>query len=270
MIIDIGIACNTNQVHKWWSQLAPEWMRLARVVDWGGFYAVGSALTDHNRNHIVRHHLDGDGDMLWFIDDDTVPPPGALERLLALDAPIAAGVYFLRKPPCNPVVYKRRADGYYTPLWNYQAGEIVRPDSVGMGCTLIKRSVFETIIDQYALFRRARTGSLIPVHRDDMVEMATEATQIRTAYGGRVVHDDGAMVFVEVLQPAGEVEAWPFYALEYGRTEDHHFCEMARRCGFEIVVDTGVECQHWGGQPVTAQNFRAMRKWYEEHQNEST
>jgi hypothetical protein len=39
---------------------------------------------------------------------------------------------------------------------------------------------------------------------------------------------------------------------------------MARRVGFEIVVDTGIECQHWGCQPVTGKSFREMREWQRE------
>jgi len=55
---------------------------------------------------------------------------------------------------------------------------------------------------------------------------------------------------------------WPFYVLEWGRTEDHYFCEMAMRCGFEILVDTWLDCQHLGIQPVTWRHFWKVRDTY--------
>ena len=171
----------------------PEWLRLAGegVVAFEGFLAIGSALTDQSRNHIVSHHLAGTSDAIWWIDDDVVPPAGALERLLALDAPIAAGVYYLGKPPCNPVIYQRREDGLYKPLWDYQVGEIIGADSVGMGCTLVRREVYERIQEEHVLFQRRRNGTLMPVHRDDVVETRKVAKQIRRRVGKVVKHPGG-------------------------------------------------------------------------------
>jgi len=273
--IDIGIACSKNQDHDWWGRNVPEWLRLAAggVVEFEGFLAVGSALTDHNRNHIVGHHLAGTSDAIWWIDDDVVVPPGTLERLVALDAAIAAGVYYMGKPPCHPVVYGRREDGLYSPLWDYQVGEIVEADSVGMGCTLVRREVYERIQEEFVLFRRARTATVVPVHRGDVVKTRALAKQVRR-HGGQVLVDrHGVAVMVEPMGPAGEVDVWPFYAFENGRTEDHWFCEMARRVGFRIVVDTGIECQHWKLRPITGESFREMRSLYEQQEagnNEGT
>jgi hypothetical protein len=286
MRVDIGIACNKNQEKEWWARVVPELLRVAAEgrVELGQFIAIGSALTDHNRNHIVGHFLEGEGEAIWWIDDDVVPPAGTLEALVGLDVDIAAGVYFLRKPPCNPVVYARREDGFYRPLWEYQQGEIITADSVGMGCTLIRRCVYERIQEQYVLFRRVRNGTVVLVHRDDVVETRKVARQVRRQAGkvlrrgargeGRGTGGGGrgeglgargsAYLLEELVGPVEAPEVWPFYALEYGRTEDHFFCEMARRVGFEIVVDTGIECQHWGCQPVTGKSFREMREWQRE------
>jgi hypothetical protein len=290
MRVDIGIACNKNQEKEWWARVVPELLRVAAEgrVELGQFIAIGSALTDaigsaltdHNRNHIVGHFLEGEGEAIWWIDDDVVPPAGTLEALVGLDVEIAAGVYFLRKPPCNPVVYARREDGFYRPLWEYQQGEIIRADSVGMGCTLIRRCVYERIQEQYVLFRRVRNGTVVLVHREDVVETRKVARQVRRQagkvlrrQGGRGAGEQGsggaeergrAYLLEELVGPVEAPDVWPFYALEYGRTEDHFFCEMARRVGFEIVVDTGIECQHWGCQPVTGKSFREMRERHRE------
>ena len=280
MRVDIGIACNKNQEKEWWARLVPELLRVAAEgrVELGQFIAVGSALTDHNRNHIVGHFLEGEAEAIWWIDDDVVPPPGTLEALIGLDVDIAAGVYFLRKPPCNPVIYARRDDGFYRPLWEYERGEIIKADSVGMGCTLIRRGVYERIREEYGVFRRVRNGTVVLVHGDDVVHTRMVARQVRRQAGkalrrgargeGRGERGEGlgarAYLLEELVGPVEAPEVWPFYALEYGRTEDHFFCEMARRVGFEIVVDTGIECQHWGCQPVTGTSFREMREWHRE------
>jgi len=269
MRVDIGIACNKNQEKEWWARLVPELLRVAAEgkVELGQFIAVGSALTDHNRNHIVGHFLEGEAEAIWWIDDDVVPPSGTLEALVGLEVDIAAGVYFLRKPPCNPVVYARLEGGLYRPLWEYQQGEIIRADSVGMGCTLIRRCVYERIREEYAVFRRVRNGTVVLVHREDVVETRMVARQVRRQ-AGKVLKRPGergsAWLLEELVGPVEPPEVWPFYALEYGRTEDHYFCEMARRVGFEIVVDTGIECAHWGCQPVTGKSFREMREWHKQ------
>lgn len=265
MRVDIGIACNKNQEKEWWARVVPELLRVAAGgrVELGQFIAIGSALTDHNRNHIAAHFLDGEADAIWWIDDDVVPPSGTLEALIGLDAEIAAGVYFLRKPPCNPVVYARQPDGFYRPLWEYQKGEIVKADSVGMGCTLIRRCVYERIREEHVLFRRVRNSTAVIVHQDDVGEVEDyEKYEAAERMVGTVVpHPAGnAYLVEELVRPVKPPEVWPFYALEYGRTEDHFFCEMARRVGFEIMVDTGIECQHWGCQPVTGTSFREMRE----------
>jgi len=272
MKIDIGIACNKNQPHDWWGRNVPEWLRLAAsgLVEFEGFLAIGSALTDHNRNHIADHHLDGEADAIWWIDDDVIPPPGTLERLLALDVPIAAGVYFLGKPPCNPCAYQRREDGLYRPLWNYQRGEIIEVDSVGMGCTLIRREVYERIREEYVLFRRKRNAVVVPVQQKDVSRVGPLLGRQIRKFGGEVIrYQKGTCISIEELVGPVEVEVWPFYAFENGRTEDHWFCEMAQRVGFKIVVDTGIECQHWKLRPITGQSFRQMREAYEQQREGS-
>jgi hypothetical protein len=243
-------------------------------IEVGKILTVGSALSDHqhngiadlflrpdnvaeNRNNVVA---ESEGDYLFWMDDDTVPPAGTIEKLLRLGTDIAAGIYFRRNPPYNPLVYKRVENGLYTSLWDYQPGEILRPDSVGMGCTLVKRSVYERIREAYILFYRADHHTALAVHRDDLVNVARLPEELRAWRDKVVVSNDGVYRMQALDLRHDEPEHWPFYVLEHERTEDHHFCEMARRVGCEIVVDTALECHHVGEVDVTGEEFRAMRR----------
>ena len=282
MRVDIGIACNKNQSHEWWPKVLGELLRVGArgQVEIGRVIAIGSAmpdiskneavgyhkrwqLTDVNRCAIVDEHLEGKSDAILWIDDDTVPPQKALERLVALGRPVAAGVYYKRKPPCNPIAYYRLENGAYAPLWEFQPGEIVNVDSVGMGCTLVQRAVYEKIAQEYVLFRRP-TGTLVPIHHEDVAVTRATAKQVMR-HRGKVLYDNhGNMTHLVPLVgpvPPEEVERWPYYVMEHERTEDHFFCEMVKRVGFEIVVDTSLECHHWGDSPISGKNFREMREY---------
>jgi len=272
--IDIGIAANKNQAFEWWSALLPEALRIAYEgkIELARLLAVGSALTDHNRNAVVASFLEGDSEAIWWIDDDTVAQPETLERLLGLNTDIAAGVYFRRGVPYDPLAYKRLPNQMYTPMKYFERGEIVPAESVGMGCTLVKRTVYEEILRQYRLFRRGENATVMAVHREDVEAVEAGAVSYDVhGWAGKVVEGPGGRGYlidpVRAVEPAELDCNWPFYVLEWGRTEDHYFCEMATRCGFEILVDTWLDCKHLGIQPVTWRNFWKVRDTYAAHVN---
>lgn len=270
MKIDIGIAGNKNQAFDWWSALVPELLRIQYEgqIEVAQFLAVGSALTDYNRNAVVAAFLAGESDAIFWIDDDTVPPPSALERLLQLDTDVAAGVYFRRGLPHDPLAYKRLPNRMYTPMKQFERGEIVPVESVGMGCTLVRRHVYERIQEEYRLFRRVENATVMTMHGEDVVEEEAvhpdvlrpdpDVGRVVVGPGGRGYHVDAV---VEV-QAEDLEQDWPFYVLEWGRTEDHYFCEMVQRCGLEILVDTWLDCKHLGIQPVTWRHFWKVRDTY--------
>jgi len=202
--------------------------------------------TDENRNIIVganinkRYSKDGvlrsDADYIMWLDDDTVPPNRFVTHLVNLGRPFVGGIYFLGQYPFTPLAYYRNEDGLYQALYDYPKGTLVPCDSIGMGCTLIHRSVYEAILDNYEVFQRSN-GSLVPVHKDDIQNRRTP-NQKKSYVKNGYFHD-----------PLWEIDpddnrTFPFYGMEYGRTEDHYFCEMAVRCGFQPYVDTNVECEH--------------------------
>jgi choline kinase len=99
------------------------------------------------RNSLVENFLSMNADMLMCIDDDNVPQPDHLARLLELKLPIASGLYFKRRPPFEPIIMLNRVNGEGTErrpdLWR-EGGDNspFKVHSTGFGFILIERRVF--------------------------------------------------------------------------------------------------------------------------------
>lgn len=82
-------------------------------------------------NNLARQALAEGCDRLFFIEEDTVPPPGALNSLLQADSDISCIDYGVSGWGC----VTRNSKGEI--LW------------CGLGCTLVKREVFEKLSFPY-------------------------------------------------------------------------------------------------------------------------
>lgn len=83
-------------------------------------------------NEAAEWGLATGADAIWFVEEDVIPPSGALAALLAVDADIAAIDYPVGAP----------SDGWGCMVRDRTTGEI---EWCGLGCTLIRRSVFERL-----------------------------------------------------------------------------------------------------------------------------
>lgn len=286
--VDIGIATYGMVAQEWWSDVMVLLLQeQASGLELGKIHAISSALPDHNKNHTVDDRrgvappedkgrnertdankstivgarlngqahkggfLHGDADWLFFMDDDTVPPKGVISHLLSLGREFVGGLYFLAKPPHNPIAYFRHDDGTYMALWNYPHGALIEVDSIGMGCTLIHRSVYERILDGYEVFQRPN-GSLMPVLRENVRGLVKSSERVKTEVINGVLH-------MPVTRPPEEDgRPFPFYSMEYGRTEDHHFAELCAGIGIKPYLDTTVICDHYKLKAVNRAAHKLM------------
>ena len=105
----------------------------------------------YNRARVMT--LEGGYDALMTIEADMIPPENALERLDRVDADIIYGLYVSRhgKHPwlsMMNVTEQVRGSAGMGETWQEREamwGEVVDTLGVGLGCTLIRRDVLETI-----------------------------------------------------------------------------------------------------------------------------
>ncbi len=109
--------------------------------------------TDANRNAIVKEVLKSDATHFMWLDSDHVFPIGMLNRLLSHGKDMTGGVYFKKAYPFQSVslvakeqkFFKGKYTIYNPAVIKEKSNMIFKADATGMGCTLIKREVFEKL-----------------------------------------------------------------------------------------------------------------------------
>lgn len=162
-------------------------------------YLNGDSLISRARNKIAKYFLDTDKKYLLFIDNDIIFQPADIEQLRSHDKPIVGGVYFKKKIPYEPVANTCLAI----------EGDLHEMAEIGTGFMMIRRDVFEQIIEMHP-------------------ELAyrNENDEVKGTY-----YD----FFRVGVNPHGRY-----------LSEDYFFCELARSCGFKVYLDTSVIVQHKG------------------------
>lgn len=99
------------------------------------------------RELIAEAAVNAKAKYLWFIDDDTIPPPNALRRLHYVlennpQVMAAGGVYMTKCDPPGPVIFRGMGLG---PFWQWKVGEVFAVTGMGAGCMLIKCEVFDKL-----------------------------------------------------------------------------------------------------------------------------
>lgn len=181
-----------------------------RVHPWRFSALVVPALspTEYARNVIVTQALAKKNvDALWFMDEDMVPPPNAMDMLhidsdiVACPAPVLSSNHVMGPSFSYNYYYRiKGGDGReFLPAWGN--GKPMEVDGAGTACMLIKRKVLE----------------------DKRLWLAPEPVNGTIAY------------FRWPRDAAGRTLA----------TDDLDFCGRARDCGYKITVIPGLKWGHY-------------------------
>jgi len=135
--------------------------------------------TDHARNLLVKELLEGDWDYLLFLDDDNPVPKDTVVKLLEDDKDIVGVPILTRRRDKEKDHWLCAFYGqyfnelrFYFPIEKFRdEGYLHKVDAVGMGCTLIKRIVLETLFEKYKnyIFEFTVTNLKEPIELDDRI-----------------------------------------------------------------------------------------------------
>ena len=79
---------------------------------------------------------------LYFMDSDVVPPLGSLQKLLAHDLPIVAGIYPMM---ANKLVWSFKTGDWWKDASESLGDELIKATAIGGSTLLIKREVIEKL-----------------------------------------------------------------------------------------------------------------------------
>jgi hypothetical protein len=156
----------------------------------------------------------------------------------------------------NPIAYIKREDNAYYPLdgvYQWEIGEIVPVDAVGMGCFLTHRTVYEDMMAQFTTVQ-AFNGWVFTVHNDKVSGLEDfDPKKKAHPYAGQIKK---GTYHLPVFKPSVSGVEFPFFQSQFTRTEDLPFCENAKEIGYQIQVDTSVEVGHVKPDIITGEDHR--------------
>lgn len=120
-----------------------------------------SSLIYDARNQLAEIALKDGFDRVLWLDSDMQFPASTFRRLhehLDLGAEMATGLYFGRRPPFGPIIYKdvrleNRGERFPTPVAesydNYPAGDRFPVAACGFGCVMTSTDLIRRIADRF-------------------------------------------------------------------------------------------------------------------------
>jgi GT2 family glycosyltransferase len=121
---------------------------------------------DNARNTVIKEFRELDFDYLWWIDDDIVPPPNAMERMVnTLEArddidSLGAACFSMKSDSGDyfpyPVTLRYNEDKQYEVYYGQGVEQV---DATGGACVMMKRHIFDNVERPYE-FVYHRDGTL--------------------------------------------------------------------------------------------------------------
>jgi hypothetical protein len=253
--ISIGLPFYGSFSGEWTAQNTQFIATLSKQHELRDIIVSGAMTADHNRNLIVEEFMKSDAEWLFWVDSDTLVPVGAIDRLLAHGRTLVSGLYYGKNEPHNPIAYTVY-NGAFRPIdqdIRWEVGEIIEVDAVGMGCMLTHRSVFEDIRNEHDVYQ-IPGGGVTVIHKDDVKSVILPDVVSET--DGQVI--DGQLR-LRLRTPTLANLRFPYFMVEYIRTEDMFFFDLAKRVGHTPVLDTSVECGHLRYLPFKGADYRNIK-----------
>lgn len=198
------------------------------------FSVIGRPVVEARNELAARARASGAEFALW-LDDDAIPEPGALARLLAtLRAEPAVDVLAAfacdRRPFCSPNAFRLHGDAYVAlverdtptpfalPDWapRYSIGEIVPVDACAFHCVLLRTTLLERLGEHpFSLPEGAKYGEDFQFCR----RAKSAGARIAVDTGARVAHieTESGLAFVP-YKPPGRVVERRFVAIPDNRS----------------------------------------------------
>jgi cellulose synthase/poly-beta-1,6-N-acetylglucosamine synthase-like glycosyltransferase len=206
------------------------------AASWGQVSYVKGRSSQHALVHVARNNLiaylykeDIPFDYVLFVDDDMVPAPDALARMLEQRVDVIGAVCTTRELPLNLNISNvDPVTGIPLPRSlsvTAERREVVTVGSIGAAFLLVSRKALDAIAE-YTI-----THEFYKRHFGMSAEVAVRQEQ----FARRRFLETGYTSWFEFFRPN---------AIELG--EDFSFCFKARECGFEIYADSRFNVGHIG------------------------
>jgi predicted SAM-dependent methyltransferase len=218
--------------------LISQWTMKRPILTSHGYTYVQGKPVDVARNEIAYYAMHG-GKVayVFFRDDDVLIEQDALIQLYGrisrktkanpkkLGDSIVGGVVYSKEKPPIPMMFRSDTTG---PVEDWNPGDLVKLDIIGMGCTLIPVGVFFKVEKEVEFWQCCNEACAVKWHMDHTKPGNCE-------YCGRTL----VPVFFRTIERTQKEQG---VLGEF--TEDSYFCLMAKRAGIQTYCDTGVQCKH--------------------------
>lgn len=106
------------------------------------------------REMLAVYAVNNGFDYVLWLDSDMTFAPDLLERLIEDDVDMAAGLFFQRRPPCYPAMWKSIVVGegsecFDERYFDYPENELFEIAGCGMAAVLVKCDVIKAVFDRY-------------------------------------------------------------------------------------------------------------------------
>jgi hypothetical protein len=199
---------------------------------------------DAGRNMATAQLFEDGFDISVWFDADQTFPKNMIFRLLNNPEPIVTGMYYLKKPPFYPIVFKETHGTdflWFKPIMEFPESDLFHADMVGMGCVKIDVKVFKDIQKhqkegEYEFFRYGINPITIDVMKHETKKHVLKKAAIREKY---IIRDV---------------------------SEDVYFWKLVRQhTDYKIVVDPKIQCGHISDLEVTKDIFQSFYDGQLEH-----